>query len=58
MATPDIYERRTVDVLTPELKQLTKQYSPLHQFVMIGCTRGRRLCRARGRAEHRTPPQG
>jgi len=39
MSKPDVYERRMVDVLTPGLKQLTKQYFVMHQFVMTGCTR-------------------
>ena len=39
MAVPDIYQRTMIDVLTPELKQLVKQYFTMHQFVMTGCTR-------------------
>ncbi len=39
MARPDIYQRTTVDVLSPELKKLVKDYYTMHQFVMTGCTR-------------------
>ena len=36
MATPDIYQRAMVDVLTPELESLIKHYFIMHQFVMTG----------------------
>jgi len=39
MLTPDIYQRTMVDVLTPELKRLVKDYFTLYQFQMTGCTR-------------------
>ena len=40
MPTPDIYERKMIDVLTPGLKQMVKDYFVMHQFKMAGCTRG------------------
>ena len=39
MPTPDIYQRTMIDVLTPEIKRLVKDYYTMHQFVMTGCTR-------------------
>ena len=39
MTAPDIYDRRMIDVLSPELKALIKQYYTLEQFKMTGCTR-------------------
>lgn len=39
MIKPDIYERKMVDVLTPELKRMVKDYFLMHQFKMTGCTR-------------------
>ena len=39
MSKPDIYERTMIDVLTPELKGLVKDYFTMYQFVMTGCTR-------------------
>ena len=39
MSKPDIYERKMVDVLAPELKRMVKDYFTMHQFVMTGCTR-------------------
>jgi len=39
MPLPDIYHRATIDVLSPELKGLIKQYYTLEQFKMTGCTR-------------------
>ena len=39
MATPDIYQRTMIDVLTPELKELTKMYFTLEAFKLTGCTR-------------------
>jgi len=34
MSKPDVYERKMVEVLTPELKRLVKDYFTRHQFVM------------------------
>ena len=39
MSKPDIYERKMVDVLAPELKRQVKDYYTMHQFAMTGCTR-------------------
>jgi hypothetical protein len=39
MSKPDIYERKMVDVLAPELKRRVKDYFTMHQFAMTGCTR-------------------
>ena len=39
MATPEIYSQKMIDVLTPELKSLVKQYYTMEQFKMTGCTR-------------------
>lgn len=40
MALPDIYKRTMIDVLSPGLKQLIKEYSTLQAFKVCGCTRG------------------
>ena len=39
MIKPDIYQRKLVDVLTPELKRMVKESFLIHQFKMTGCTR-------------------
>ena len=39
MPSPDIYPRTMIDVLTPELDRLVKDYYTMHQFVLTGCTR-------------------
>ena len=39
MAKPDIYDRRMIDVLTPELKEIVKNHFRLEAFKMTGCTR-------------------
>jgi hypothetical protein len=39
MIKPDIYQRKMVDVLTPELKRMVKESFLIHQFKMTGCTR-------------------
>ncbi|MFH0963724.1 MAG: hypothetical protein V2A58_06895, partial [Planctomycetota bacterium] len=39
MSTPDVYSRAMIDVLTPEMKRLVKDYFTLFQFKMTGCTR-------------------
>lgn len=36
---PDIYERKMVDVLTPDMKQRVHNHYLLGQFIMTGCTR-------------------
>ena len=38
MAIPDIYERKMIDVLTPELKHLIHDYFNLHQYAPAGVT--------------------
>lgn len=37
---PDIYTRKMIDVLTPELKQKVMEYYMIYQFQLSGCTRG------------------
>lgn len=39
MSKPDIYERKMIDVLTPELKKLVKEYATIQAFNIFGCTR-------------------
>lgn len=39
MAKPDIYERKTIDVLSPALKQQVAEYALIQAFNMFGCTR-------------------
>jgi len=38
MAIPDIYERKMIDVLTPELKGLVRGHYTVHQFAEVGVT--------------------
>lgn len=40
MATPDIYTRKVIDVLDPELETKLRQYYILRAFEQCGCTRG------------------
>ena len=39
MIKPDMYERKMIDVLTPGLKRMVRDYFLMHQFKMTGCTR-------------------
>jgi len=39
MALPDIYERKMIDVLAPELKRQVSEYAMIQAFNLFGCTR-------------------
>jgi hypothetical protein len=39
MIKPDIYKRKMIDVLTPELKEMINSNFLIHQFRTVGCTR-------------------
>jgi hypothetical protein len=40
MAVPDIYSRRMIDVLTPELESTIRMHYTLQAFEVAGYTRG------------------
>ena len=39
MAVPDIYSRKMIDVLTPELESDIRMHNTLQAFEICGCTR-------------------